>query len=313
MNNYEKFSVVCRQAKTLDFNPIEFEWLNFADGSIRVNIKEDHFENVIKIIEHTDLVIIDAYFTSMDDLMIVSQLKDIIKRHVRGLCDFRLKIRSPMYSRYDRVMFENKLDSFGANVYAQFIGAMGFDKVFTVDCHSETLIKLISAYTDVEDIKQMNCLASVITSSSLKTQRQRLAYIIPDKGAMVKCRSREASPYVNVVFDKVRNPETGVIESIEPVENAEFLKNDETTFLVIDDLCEGGGTFMGIANRARQDMGKNSKLNLYVTHGLFTGSAIQKLLTVYDEIFAYQMQKSKYDSLTKEQQARVQVYALINY
>lgn len=326
----DKIEVRARLSKTNAYITIPFDTYTFADGSIRVKIDENKDVKLTNI-ENISAVIVNAYITSMDDLMIIAQLKDIISRIVRGYATFRLNINSPAYSRYDRVMHENKCDSFGALVFSNFIKSMNFDKVTFKDCHSDVLIKLlggndrVSYSSPVENITQSTCVSAV--EPRLKNKFY-FTTIVPDKGALLKVvnSSKDIEYDENgeimpgdklddqyVVFDKVRNPETGKIESIKPIFNEEVLSRKVSNFVVIDDLCEGGGTFLGIADIVRNKMLKGSTLSLYVTHGLFTHNAIDKLLKVYDHIYAYQMQAEMYRMLPKNQKARMTVANLIQY
>lgn len=54
-------------------------------------------------------------------------------------------------------------------------------------------------------------------------------------------------PNSDVICSKVRDPKTGQLSGFK-IENPEVIeKNVNLPFVVIDDLCDGGGTFKGIA------------------------------------------------------------------
>jgi hypothetical protein len=54
--------------------------------------------------------------------------------------------------------------------------------------------------------------------------------------------------------------------------------------VIVDDICDGGGTFLGLAARlGEQDAGL---LTLCVTHGLFT-KGVMPLLDVFDRIYTF--------------------------
>jgi phosphoribosylpyrophosphate synthetase len=66
----------------------------------------------------------------------------------------------------------------------------------------------------------------------------------------------------SVVFgEKKRNIDTGKIESIE-VKNPGIINNKPLT--ILDDLCDGGGTFIGLYEKLRQFTDKS--INIIVTH-----------------------------------------------
>lgn len=60
------------------------------------------------------------------------------------------------------------------------------------------------------------------------------------------------------------------------------IKDTKKTIIIMDDLCDAGGTFIAEAKYLREK-GIHSKLWLYVTHGLFT-KGLQPLLEYFDKI-----------------------------
>lgn len=62
----------------------------------------------------------------------------------------------------------------------------------------------------------------------------------------------------------------------------EEIKNCCRPIFIMDDLCDGGGTFIAEAKYLREN-GVTAPLNLFVGHGLFTGS-LEPLLEYFDQI-----------------------------
>jgi len=54
-------------------------------------------------------------------------------------------------------------------------------------------------------------------------------------------------------------------------------------FLVVDDLCDGGGTFIGLGE-AIKEINPKARLSLYITHGFFT-KGLESLLEYYDRLY----------------------------
>lgn len=291
MNIVKKITAYMRPDTTqktyLGVNSLELDLnvLNFSDGTVRVSI-----ENIDDICNHRYLNV-ECYVENLQDLMICAQIKEIVQRKVTSVTS-SLAITSPIYSRYDRVMLEKGNDCFAAKVFSNFVSACKFDIVSYVDCHSEVLVNLTPHSFD---ISQLDCLKTLVRVDDYNT-------IAPDKGALKKNKTP------SLVFDKKRDLETGKILGIELVESntVDFSKE----FLVVDDLCEGGGTFLGL-HKEFNAVYPNSKINLYVTHGLFTNNAIDKLLSVYSKIFVYIMKKDVYDSFTESNKERLVVNYLV--
>lgn len=263
---------------------LHFDVLKFKDGSLRVTVDD------LNLLSQYQNCTISAYIQSMDDLMVVAQIKDIIKRHKPEMF-MVFGILSPSYSRYDRVMLEDKNDGFGSLVFANFINSIGFDLVNTYDCHSEVMVDQIN---HCFDIPQQHLVEHLIGTNT--------PTISPDKGAVKK------NPKAEIIYNKVRDLSTGKIVGVEKVKG-EF---DDSYYTLVDDLCEGGGTFLGVMNTLKLEDVQPSGVDLYITHGLFTNNAIEKLLTVFDNIYVYIMTNDVYNSLTKDQLDRVKPNLVIS-
>lgn len=106
--------------------------------------------------------------------------------------------------------------------------------------------------------------------------------IAPDKGSVE--RAKLVADYLEIgrIFccEKKRDPSTGKLIGFE-VEDPGWYGN--RPYLVVDDICDGGGTFLGIADEY-QRLGYINKLDLLVSHGIFskgTGELLSKYGTIY--------------------------------
>ncbi len=55
-------------------------------------------------------------------------------------------------------------------------------------------------------------------------------------------------------------------------------------YLVVDDICDGGGTFLGLADKFWKQT-SISTLDLYVTHGIFS-KGVRELLRMYHNVYS---------------------------
>lgn len=98
------------------------------------------------------------------------------------------------------------------------------------------------------------------------------ACLIPDIGAQKKQLS-----YVGGYFDTVlqgtkhRNVRTGKLSGFKVSSDVDFSRTCPPVY-IIDDICDGGGTFLGLL-QALDNRGFFGPATLIVTHGLFTDSA----------------------------------------
>ena len=83
----------------------------------------------------------------------------------------------------------------------------------------------------------------------------------------------------HIVCSKVRDVATGKITSFSIDKICEY--KEGTDIIVVDDLCDGGGTFIGIASKLREL--KPRKLTLAITHAVQKGG-IERVASVYDEV-----------------------------
>lgn len=156
-----------------------------------------------------------------------------------------------MAARYDRLMQHG--DSIDLKVVADLVNMCGFEKVFLYDVHSEVsllLIKNAVAITNEALVKAYNKPDAVL--------------ICPDAGASKKVGKYFGwnSNIKEIVYcSKNRDLATGKLslEILEPQECAN--KN----CVIIDDICDGGGTFLAIAEKIQP-----AHLTLIVTNGIFS-------------------------------------------
>lgn len=180
-----------------------------------------------------------------------------------------------MAARYDRLMQEG--DSFDLEVVAGLINSCGFKKVLLWDVHSEVATKLIKNSVNVKN-KYM-----------VEQYRQPEAVLIcPDAGAAKKVV--EYSQWNDNIRDivyciKKRELSTGRLS----LEVTEPEKCFDRNCVIIDDICDGGATFLAIAEQI-----KPKHLTLIVTHGIFSKgfSALEKK---FDEIIVSDSYGHTYD------------------
>ena len=174
----------------------------------------------------------------------------------------------------------------GAEVYAQFMAdqLMQVHDFVTFDVHSEAAEWI---YKDrLNDGIQLNRIRFVEPDAIFKRalltglirDNQYAAVIAPDKGAIRRASKVSKVLGVPVVCaSKERDFETGKLTAFRVPE----LPGDGP-YLVVDDICDGGGTFMGLAAETGLPP---EKLHLYVSHGLFSNNAMPKLASAYGRVY----------------------------
>ena len=161
----------------------------------------------------------------------------------------------------------------GAIVYSDLIRSMNPQQVIGIDPHSPVIEQFMAPKLTALDPTPL------VVRVLRDTSRAYDAIIAPDKGAVDRAGAvADALGVPLLTANKHRDFETGKITDIS-IDGAE----DYGSYLVVDDICDGGGTFMGLA----QALGKNTggpRLGLWVTHGVFSGNA-GFLRKYYDRIY----------------------------
>lgn len=145
---------------------------------------------------------------------------------------------------------------FGAKYYADIINAVGFDRVTIVDPHSNVIAGLINN-------RRVISAGDILKKAmSPKFGSYYAGVIAPDAGAAARAydvAEKIGAPKVIQAW-KHRNVSNGSITGfgIEPIEAGEYL--------MVDDICDGGGTFNGLASILPDGV----VCDLYVTHGIFS-------------------------------------------
>jgi ribose-phosphate pyrophosphokinase len=158
-------------------------------------------------------------------------------------------------ARQDRVMVKG--EPLSVKVYADIINSLNFKKVLVFDAHSEVTPALVN---NCEVIANHKFIQSVIQSIG-----SDVLLISPDGGALKKIyKLSEFLGGIEVVeCSKSRDVKTGKLKGFKVYESDLKGKN----CLIVDDICDGGGTFIGLAEELKN---KNAgKLYLAVSHGIF--------------------------------------------
>ncbi|MGY5766427.1 phosphoribosyltransferase family protein [Brachybacterium sp. DNPG3] len=152
----------------------------------------------------------------------------------------------------------------GAAVYARMIDAAGADRVLAIDPHSPVMPSLV-AHLEIHPLPRLvrRTLAHRIADGR---RSPYVGVIAPDAGAVARAGAVAAALELPLLrAEKHRDFATGRLSGFrcEPLP-------EEGRLLVVDDICDGGGTFVGLAEAT--GLGPD-RLDLWVTHGVFSGRA----------------------------------------
>ncbi len=211
--------------------------INFSDGHYHLkggNISSETYGVSLSI-------------KSFDDLFLLAQFKQIYP-----LVE-NLKINYLLGARCDRRF--SKSEALDLKIIAKFINNLGFKKVEILKPHSEISLALIDNSEGYNFNTEM--LARCISENNLRD----FSIISPDAGAS-KWIEKELGRTDIIQCNKDRDVGTGEIKSIK------FSEQPKEVSIIVDDLCDGGFTFITLAKQLKAAGSK--QVYLIITHGIFS-------------------------------------------
>ena len=241
-----------------------------------------------------------------DEFFKLAQLVSAIRNHSAYNKNISIELKLPIlpYARQDRKTKDG--DAISNKVFIEFINSLKFDKVITYDIHSDSSRVLFTDGTLVE-VEQDECFLLVVEELGLSTLYQQskenevFVFVAPDAGASKKTykvaeKAKDVLMLNNVevlTAQKHRNTETGLItETSINISKQFFFGNKRVNFIVVDDICDGGATFIKLAEAINLELVFHNidetkvKKVLYVTHGLFS-KGVEVLKEHYNEVISF--------------------------
>ncbi len=172
-------------------------------------------------------------------------------------------------ARMDRVKHENEV--FTLKYFCEFINSLNFRQVHVLDPHSDVGVALLNhVCVDSPERHIKYVLTSIRGRQAELPPVDAFVIYFPDAGAYKRYREMDClKSYKKVYGQKVRNWETGAIESLRVVdENATAIDGEDALkgkiIVMIDDIISYGGTLYYSALRLKE-LGAD-KIYAYATH-----------------------------------------------
>lgn len=235
----------------------------FNGGEAHVNINHIDIDNFTEI---------EAYLYTANDIMELLLTVDAI-REKKVFSVLYLTIPYFPYGRQDRVC--NPGEAFSVNVMAKLINSLHCQKVTIMDPHSDVTTMALNDYEVISqnEILQVHAVIAIIKALNL-------TLVSPDAGAELKTREVARENNLPVIYcSKVRDTMTG---SIVDTEIPKIGEGED--FIILDDICDGGRTFIELAKKLKA-AGAND-LYLYVTHGIFS-KGLAPLKEYFKHVYCY--------------------------
>lgn len=246
--------------KPISGDEISFQSFTFSGGEPHIKIDPDFDRKMPVTVTHR--------LRSFDDLGLLCMAVDALHR-MDAILDTLLIPYFPA-ARQDRVMIPG--EPLSVKVYAGIINAFGFKKVMVYDAHSEVTPAVLDHPDIISNHRFIQQVLDHLGSDVL--------LISPDGGALKKIyKLSEFLGGIPVIeCSKSRDVMTGKLTGFQ-VYSDDLQGRD---CLIVDDICDGGGTFIGLATALQHH--NAGKLHLAVSHGIFSKGFDE--LTVFDSIFS---------------------------
>lgn len=194
---------------------------------------------------------VEVAIKSFDDLFLLAQFKEIYPK-----CSV-LNIKYLLSARCDRRF--GPFEACDLKIVAKFINDLKFDRVTILQPHSDVALTLIDR--SGTDEVNYDLLVDCIYDNNLK----EFSLVAPDAGASKWVHSYDLDPKLVKVHHaqgyKERNERGDITKTT-------VIGSITTDCIILDDLCDGGATFIHLAKALKEKGAK--RVYLCVTHGIFS-------------------------------------------
>jgi ribose-phosphate pyrophosphokinase len=206
-----------------------------------------------------DSIIITTRLATPDDIVKLMLATDALGRAylAEGILEYRLELFISFmgFARQDKL--HNRGEAHSLWVLAELINRMNFDRVMVFEPHSDITTALIDRSIAVSSIKL-----------AMNYVHYDTVVVAVDFGAVKRLAKYQLREDYLLICNKKRDPSNGNIIQHDLLTQ---IPQDAIEFLIIDDICDGGATFISVAKAIRQQV-SNAVITLYVPHGIFSKS-----------------------------------------
>ena len=251
-----------------DNKEVEVKWLEFSDGALTCKIDP--------IIKNKKFAYISL---SVDPSTPCKQVLEEINLVTNALTCLGVSFDQALlylpylpYARADRIFEEGNPNPL--YTFLMDLGLYEFDSIYIKDIHNKKLIPM--SKLNIVESDQLDCFIN-----SIPRVRPKWTHVIsPDKGATEKAKS--IADYLDIPVvqaNKKRDISTGTI--IDTTLDVDMPVG--SSVIIVDDLLDGGGTFIPLANKLRS---QGCTVDLYVTH-LIAAKGLDLFKGLIDNIYCY--------------------------
>ena len=226
----------------------------FSDGEISVELNENVRGKDVFVIQPTCA-------PTNDSIMELLLMADALHRASAN----RITAVIPYfgYARQDRRVRSARV-AISAKVVADMIGAVGVNRVLTVDLHAEQIQGFFSIPVD-------NVYGSPVLTDDIERQNyENLIVVSPDIGGVVRARAVAKKLNVDLAIIDKRRPAANVAQVMHIIGDIA-----DRTCLIVDDMVDTAGTLCKAADALKEHGA--ARVVAYSTHPVLSGPAIKNI------------------------------------
>ena len=245
---------------------IKYKISSFPDGQQTVDLTDT-------IRQYNDPIYLKSRLNSFKDLELIICATQAIRNQIPNK-EIKLYVPYFLGSRSDR-KFQDGGVNYLKQVICPIINSQNYSSVTVMDPHSDVLEACLNNYEKENNFKLVKFALNNIDNKD--GAQDRICLVSPDAGAYKKIFDVAKFYGISniITATKVRDMKTGNILHTEiPVLD----QHNDLTYVIVDDICDGGRTFVELA-KVIKDGRPTAKVYLVVTHGIF--SAGFKVLNEY--------------------------------
>lgn len=251
---------------------LKYKIVRFSDSQIQFTFTDTEINRMKyagEFLRYDDVCIYSRM--SWEDVQVIIAAREALLE--LGCATVQLYVPYFLGARSDR-KFEEGSVNYLKCVIGSIINELDFNCVQVMDPHSDVLEGVINNFDKIDNVELVKWALGDIYDGSEQMPTELIGqepYVLvsPDAGALKKIYNVvEKIQFTGeiIVASKHRDIKTGKILSTEvPLHPQHALKD----FVIIDDICDGGRTFIEISKKITETF-PSAKIYLIVTHGIFS-------------------------------------------
>ncbi len=277
----------------LDKSDIKYKKVPFPDGQQNIIITGDDTIKSWLVYYNIDTIQIKSRLNNFQDLeLIICAVKAL--RQINSFVKIHLYTPYFLGSRSDR-KFEEGSCNYLKDVICPIINSLNLDSITVLDPHSDVLEACLNNFKKESNLELCwFALDSIYGKGSVGPFTDpNFILVSPDAGASKKIYkiAKEIGYDGNIITcGKDRDNNGHLTKWIIPYNDLRTIENYQKDIIIIDDICDGGATFINIVKemiKQRKEPPATNfipKFYLIVTHGIFS-KGFEELNKYFDGIY----------------------------